>query len=62
MGVVGGSPHAHGGLFPFLVTKLGTDIEPQWINLSIVGGGFWFTPSTCHDLEVDTPFSSKGLV
>ena len=58
----GGTPHTHGRLFPSTLTKLGTNIEQQWINLSAVEGGFWFTPSICRDLEVDIPISSKGLV
>ena len=51
------------GFSPALtLANLGTDVEQQWIDLSVVGGGLWFTPSACRDLEVDTPFNSKGLV
>ena len=62
MGVVRVGPHIYGRIFPLTLAKLGTDIEQQWIHVSIVGGGFWFPPSAYRDLEVDKPINSMGLV
>ena len=38
--VVGGSSHAHDRHFPPTMTKLRTNVEQQWINLLVLGGGF----------------------